>query len=193
MYIPRINRETDLDALTALMRRYPFATLITVHDGEPLTTPLPVVIECDGDEVTLQAHMARANEQWRGFGDGRRAQFLFQGPHAYISPSLYDGEQNVPTWNYALVIAHGVPEIITEEAAVIAAMEDLIERVEPEYQQQWQGLSERYKKGMLGGIVAFRMRVDRFEGKFKLSQNKTEEERRRVREWLQGDTGEMMK
>ena len=72
MYIPRINRETDLDALTALMRRYPFATLITVHDGEPLTTLLPVVAERDGDEVTLYAHMARANEQWRGFGEGRQ-------------------------------------------------------------------------------------------------------------------------
>ena len=199
MYIPRINRETDLDALTALMRRYPFATLITVYQGEPLTTPLPVVAERDGDQVTLQAHMARANEQWRGFGEGRRAQFLFQGPHAYISPSLYDGEQNVPTWNYALVIAHGIPEIVTEESEVVAAMEGLIDSVEPEYKQQWQGLPEHYRKGMMGGIVAFRMRVDRFEGKFKLSQNKTEGERERVREWLLGDgdsvrreVGEMM-
>jgi transcriptional regulator len=179
MYIPSINRETDPEALIALMDRHPFATLLSVREGEPFLTPLPVTVLRSGDEVVLNAHLARANPQWRDFGPGRPAQLLFQGPHAYISPTLYDSEQSVPTWNYALVIAHGEPEIVTDEREAMAAMEALIERFEPGYLAQWERLPERYRKGMMQGIVAFRMRVERFEGKFKLSQNRGEGERER--------------
>ena len=199
MYIPRFNEETDLDTLVALMRRHHFATLITVREGEPQLTQLPFIIEHEADQITLYAHLARANPQWHDFGD-HSAQVLFQGPHAYISPSLYDSEVGVPTWNYALVVAHGTLEIVAEQQAIESVMETLIHTVEPSYRERFDTLPKKYRDGMMKGIVTFRMKVERLEGKFKLSQNKTEAEQERIAAWLmegedsvRSEVGEMMK
>ncbi len=199
MYIPRINEEADLDTLVALMRRHHFATLITVSEGAPQLTQLPFIVEHEADQITLYAHLARANPQWHDFGDNS-AQVLFQGPHAYISPSLYESEVSVPTWNYALVVAHGTLEIVAEQQAIESVMKTLIHTVEPSYRERFDTLPEKYRNGMLEGIVTFRMGVDKLEGKFKLSQNKSEAEQGRIAEWLmegedsvRREVGEMMK
>ena len=98
MYIPRHNRVEDDGPLFALMERFSFATLVTVHDGTPLATHLPFVLERDrGARGTLLGHMARANVQWRSFASGAEALVIFQAEHAYVSPTWYEDQPSVPT------------------------------------------------------------------------------------------------
>jgi transcriptional regulator len=120
-----------------------------------------------------------------GLGVGNTAEsealVIFHGPHAYISPAHYESRQSVPTWNYIAVHAHGVPRIVESKEAMLDAM---IAQYEPAHLEQWHGQSEKYKAGMLAGIVAFEIDVTRLEGKTKLSQNRPEEDRRRIIESL---------
>jgi transcriptional regulator len=109
------------------------------------------------------------------------ALIVFHGPHAYISPAHYESKQSVPTWNYIAVHAYGVPRIVDAKEAMLDAM---IAQYEPAHLQQWHEQSEKYKAGMLAGIVAFEIDVTRLEGKFKLSQNRPEADRRRVMDTL---------
>jgi len=113
MYIPNSHRADDRAQLHGLMRQYNFATLVTQHEDAPFATHLPFLLDTErGAHGTLLAHLARANPQWRDFVAGREVLVIFQGPHAYISPSWYQVHPSVPTWNYAVVHAYGVPRII---------------------------------------------------------------------------------
>ena len=88
MYIPKAFREDDLNTLHKLMPEYSFATLITQHEGVPFATHLPFILDAQrGPSGTLLAHMARANPQWHDFNTEQEVLVIFQGPHAYISPS----------------------------------------------------------------------------------------------------------
>lgn len=212
MYIPNHFREDDRDKLLAFMRENSFAILVTQHAGAPFATHLPLVIEADEDKVVIKGHLAKANPQWQQFamcddslaqplpkgegsetplhlslskdGEGNvaaEALVIFHGPHAYISPANYESRQSVPTWNYIAVHAYGVPRIVDTKEAMLDAM---IAQYEPAHLQQWHEQSEKYKAGMLAGIVAFEMTVTRLEGKYKLSQNRPESDRRHVAESL---------
>lgn len=180
MYTPAHFRQDNPAAQIDFMRRYPFAALVTAAAGQPPTaTHLPFTIEVRGDVIWLCAHMARENRQWEQFAGGE-ALVIFQEPHAYISPGWYDKELSVPTWNYVAVHAYGYPKIIESEAEAFSALEKLMMASEPAYLDQWERLPEGYKTGLVKGIVAFEMCVDRLEGKEKLSQNRTEKEIRQV-------------
>lgn len=174
--------------------------------GAPFATHLPLVIDADEDKVVIKGHLAKANPQWQQFamredsltqphssslrsedapptgeGSAPEALVIFHGPHAYISPANYESRQSVPTWNYIAVHAYGVPRIVDTKEAMLDAM---IAQYEPAHLQQWHEQSEKYKAGMLAGIVAFEIDVTRLEGKYKLSQNRPEADRRRVAESL---------
>lgn len=182
MYIPKAFREDDLDQLHALIRRYSFAILVTQHEGLPLATHLPFVLDAGrGPHGTLLAHMARANPQWRSFGEQREALVIFQGPHAYISPSWYEVEPSVPTWNYAAVHAYGTPRIVEDPAELAEMLRALVDVNEAGFERPWEvRLPDDYLGARLRAIVGFEIPIARLEGKLKLSQNRTEGERRRV-------------
>ena len=115
MYIPKAFREDDITTLHKFMREYSFATLITQHKGVPFATHLPFILDAQcGPNGALLAHVARANPQWHDFVDEQEVLVIFQGPHAYISPSWYEVELSVPTWNYAVVHAYGIPRLIED-------------------------------------------------------------------------------
>ncbi|MFL5346712.1 MAG: FMN-binding negative transcriptional regulator [Hyalangium sp.] len=97
MYLPRLFQEQDSERLFAFMRRYSFATLVTVEDGVPFASHLPFLVEPSpqGSQGRLFAHMARPNPQWRAFSQDRDVLVIFQGPHTYVSPSWYVTEPNV--------------------------------------------------------------------------------------------------
>jgi transcriptional regulator len=178
MYIPNHFREDDREELVAFMRRHDFATVVSILDGESVATHLPLVVTCEGEEVILRGHFAKANPQWSAL-DNSSTLAIFAGPHAYVSPAHYDKRESVPTWNYLAVHAHGQARLVDGEAAE-RLLDDLIAQHEPPYQKQWDGLSDRYRRGMLQGIVGFEMRVGRLEGAAKLSQNKSREEQERI-------------
>src|SRR5882757_4724441 len=108
MYVPSHNRMDDRAEQVAFMRQYSFATLVTSDSqAVPRATHLPFVVVEEGAQMRLVAHLARANPQWRDFTDAGEVLVIFQGPHAYISPNLYQRHPSVPTWNYAAVHAYG--------------------------------------------------------------------------------------
>lgn len=179
MYIPKHYLMTDKEELLAFMRRYSFATLVTMKDTFPVATHLPLVIRKEGDQVILSGHFAKANEQWKALA-GNNVLVIFSEPHAYVSPRHYDQTLNVPTWNYLSVHAYGNGHIIRDERQVFRILELMIDTYEQEYRQQWDALPLTYKQKMLNGIVSFEIRVTELQGKKKLSQNKSAQERSRI-------------
>jgi transcriptional regulator len=186
MYLPSSFRAEDLGEIHALMRQYSFAILITQHDGAPFATHLPFLLDAErGPHGTLLAHMARANPQWRDFDSGREALVIFQGPHAYISPSWYEVHPSVPTWNYAVVHAYGIPRIIEDHAQLHQMLAALVDTHESAFAQPWRmNLPADYLDRQTRALVGFELEITRLEGKLKLSQNRADGDRRRVAEAL---------
>jgi transcriptional regulator len=182
MYIPKAFQQEDRATLHALMHHYSFATLVTQHDGLPFASHLPLTLRPDdGPQGTLVGHMARANPQWRDFAPGQEVLVIFQGPHAYISPSWYALHPSVPTWNYAAVHAYGVPQIIADSTELYMMLQSLVQTYEAPRSQPWHfDLPEDYLQQMMQGIVGFTIRISRLEGKCKLSQNRPLGDQQRV-------------
>src|SRR5207302_2568468 len=155
MYIPKAFREDDLKTLLKLIREYSFATLITQHEGVPFATHLPFILDAQrGPNGTLLAHMARANPQWQHFASGQEELVIFQGPHAYISPSWYEVELSVPTWNYATVHAYGRPRIVRDQVELYSHLRDLVATHEAQFAEPWSfQLPTDYIERLMKGVV----------------------------------------
>lgn len=188
MYLPRSFQEQNPERLLAFMRRYSFATLMTVDEGVPFGSHLPLLVEpgAEGAQGRLLGHMARANPQWRAFSEDRDVLVIFQGPHTYVSPSWYVSTPNVPTWNYAVVHAYGRPRLITEPDESLRILRATVDTYESGFEKPWSvDQVGDYAQRLLPGIVAFELRLTRLEGKFKLNQNRAPEDRRAVMEHLE--------
>ena len=185
MYIPAHFEAADVAWCHALIRREPFALLIGVdHAGAPFATHLPVLLdESPAPRGTLLAHVARPNPQWQLFAPDRPVLVVFPGAHAYVSPSWYGTHPSVPTWNYVAVHAYGVPRVIEDAGRVRALLDRLVRTFEDGRPTPWRmdSLSDSYVEGMMRGIVAFEIPIDRLEGKAKLSQNRPAADQARVR------------
>lgn len=175
MYIPNLFHDEDTDRLVAFMRHNSFASIVSVQGGAPVATHLPVTVTRDGDAITIRGHFAKANPHWPALEQAETL-VIFTGPHAYISPRHYEKRESVPTWNYLTVHAYGEARIV-DDKATLEGLHELIHQYEAAYQDQWDSLSERYRDGMLRGIVGFEISVTRLEGAAKLSQNKNTRER----------------
>jgi len=158
---------------------------VTAGEAGPEASHLPFLLDPDrGAQGTLLAHMARANPQWRQFRrlteQGGEALVVFQGPHAYVSPSWYGPGESVPTWNYVAVHAYGQPRVIDDPRAVRRLLEDLVRHEESAFESPWSLdlAEEAYLTRMMRGIVAFQIPLTRLEAKAKLGQNRTAEQRR---------------
>jgi transcriptional regulator len=187
MYIPPHFRQHNHEAAIAFMKRYPFAVIVSSVEGVPVATHLPFHIIEEGDKLILTAHFAKANPQWKTLDN---ALVIFSGPHAYISPGLYEKQENVPTWNYIAVHAYGKVQLVTDNDEGFAILESMMQQSEPAYLEQWASLSPDYKMRLFKGIMPFRLYVERIDAKEKLSQNKTGIERGNIIDALsvQGDS-----
>ena len=175
MYIPSAFRADDRAALYELIERHGFGTLVTVLDGAPFATHLPFVL--DRGRGVLLGHVARANPHWRAFDGAAEALVIFQGPHAYVSPSWYATAPAVPTWNYAAVHVYGVPRLL-DEAELRDLLDRLVSRYEAGRERPWtMDLPPDYLRKMLQAIIGFEVPIERIEGKFKLNQNRSSEDR----------------
>ena len=178
MYIPKHNLVTDKKEILDFIKRFNFGTIITVKDNFPTGTHLPFLIEDRGDSIFLVSHFAKANKQWQELSENTLV--IFSEPHAYISPKFYEKQQNVPTWNYISVHCYGQGKILESDADKLNVLEKSINFFDDSYKSQWDGLDEKYKMGLLNGIVAFEIEIDNVQAKKKLSQNKTEKERKNI-------------
>ena len=175
MYLPRAFAEADLAALDALAAGHPFATLVTLADGAPYVSHLPVLYRREGELIELRGHWSRANPQWRHAGP---ALAILHGPHAYVSPGWYadkEPQARVPTWNYAVAHLGGELEIHDDPGFTAAVVADLSELHETSVGSDWRYEADNAAHSVqLKGIVGFRMRVAHVELKFKLNQNHPE-------------------
>lgn len=193
MFRPPYTRVDEPARLAAYIAAYPFGILTTIgDDGEPLSTHVPFLFRLDarapvesGEDGALVGmllgHVANANPHWKQFDGGRIARVIFAGPHAYVSPSLYGEHPAVPTWNYVTVHAIGRPRALHDSAELWKILEAQIAAQESGRASPWRGdLPDDYRRRMIAGIVGIAMPVERLEGKFKLSQNRSPEDRQRV-------------
>jgi len=169
--------------LHEIIRTNGFGTLVTADEGEPFATHLPFLLEPDGGEHgTLLGHVARGNPQSRQLArGGEEVLAVFQGPHAYVTPSWYRDPRNVPTWNYVAVHAYGRPRILPG-AELVSLLRRLAETNEAGFAKPWtlDLLPQATLDQLAGEVVGFAIAVTRLEGKLKLSQNREASDRVRV-------------
>jgi len=177
LYVPPAFAVDDPQALFALIDAHPFATLVTHAGPEPFVTHLPLLRE---SERTLLGHFARGNPH-AGSAPTDVSIAIFHGPHAYVSPRWYaEPVRAVPTWNFAAVHARGTLQVLARDDAE-RVLEALVARFEGTGPSAWRfAMRDRERDAMLRGIVAFRFRVETLVGKFKLSQNRPDADRRQV-------------
>lgn len=184
-YLPSHFEETDTAALHALVAACPLATWVVPHQGELLVNHIPFLLDAErGAHGTLIGHVARANPVWQALSAASVA--VFTGPQAYVSPGWYPSKQAhgkaVPTWNYAAVHAHGVPEAFDDPARLLALVTRLAQVHEASQPQPWQvqDAPADYLASMLQAIVGIEIPVQRWAGKWKVSQNRPAPDRQGV-------------
>ena len=181
MYIPEYFNEKNPERIVTLIQDHPFGMLVTAPDGIPFVSHLPFIFkQSHSSKGKLLGHIARANPQWQHFSTSVEILAVFQGPHAYVSPSWYSSP-GVPTWNYAVAHLRGKPRLIEDELELEALVETLTDLHESHMPSPWKpNLSAEHRTKLLNMIVGFEIEITDIQGKFKLSQNRTLEDRQGV-------------
>lgn len=177
LYRPTHFRVDDEAKLAGFVEHHAFGTLVCDGPDGLHVSHLPFLPRRGGDgKLRLLFHVARANPHGEALASARHVVAIFQGPHAYVSPTWYGSAPAVPTWNYSVVHAHGSVSALGDEA-----LRELLDELSRVYEGDRPGAwrmgdqSEEYLQKMLRAIAGFEMRVERLEGKFKLSQNRPED------------------
>jgi transcriptional regulator len=190
MYQPDHFRVDDLAQLHALMRKRPFAALVSAGPAGLYGSHLPTVLKHEGEFGVIECHLARANPHCQELAAVSEALMIFQGAEGYITPNWYATKAEtgkvVPTWNYAVVHAYGRPEVKDDAAWLRRHVGELTAQQEKAEARPWQvsDAPERYIEVMLRGIIGFRFVITRLEGKWKMSQNREMPDRAGVVEGL---------
>lgn len=199
MYLPSHFAEPRVEVLHSALQRAGLATLVTCGADGLDATHLPVLLEPEpGPLGRLVGHVARANPQWRVAADGAPALVVVLGPDAYVSPSWYASKREdgkvVPTWNYVAVHAHGTLRGFEDRDRLLEVVTRLTEREEAARPHPWKvaDAPPEYVDALLKGIVGVELTITRLEGKWKASQNRSEADRRGVRDGLLGEGDEAM-
>ncbi|MGE0735074.1 MAG: FMN-binding negative transcriptional regulator [Alphaproteobacteria bacterium] len=178
MYLPAHFTESDPAARFALIEAYPFASLIVPSRDGLDVTHLPLLLDRPGGDgmPVLLGHVARANPIWQGLEAGSAALAIFRGPEHYVSPDWYENTVAVPTWNYAVVHAHGrarlmAPDELEPLLVRLSAVHEA--RLLPKPPWTLDKLPRTMIDGLKKAIVGFAISVERIDGKFKLSQNRS--------------------
>ncbi|MGM0840302.1 MAG: FMN-binding negative transcriptional regulator [Bacillota bacterium] len=169
MYIPKDFKITDESVALGAIKEHSFATLFSQHDGMPVATHLPLLL--DEKNTYLYGHFARPNPQWKEIGN-QTVLAVFHGPHCYISPSWYETSKAVPTWNYVTVHVYGKVELLEDEKELMESFHDMVSNYEaPDSPYRLKDAGAEYLAGLSKGVQGFKIRINKIEGKAKLSQN----------------------
>jgi transcriptional regulator len=191
MYIPKANEETRIPVLHELIASAPLASLVTLTSSGLLASHIPMVLDDDGSEFgVLRGHISRANPQWKDMIASVDALAIFAGHHHYISPSWYPSKaengKQVPTWNYVVVHAYGPLKLAEDARWLMTHLERLTDVNEASSPMPWKvsDAPEEFIRSMLNGIIGLELPIRKLEGKWKVSQNRTERDRNGVVEGL---------
>lgn len=168
MYIPSNFQIKNEEIHSEIIEKNSFSTLFSQHNGVPFATHLPLMI--DKGKKCLYGHFARPNPQWKDI-QYQNVLAIFHGPHCYISPSWYETNTAVPTWNYVSVHVYGQVEIIEAEELMNSLRDMVLKYEEPNSPYKLDQVDPKFIEGMTKGIVGFKIKINKIEGKAKLSQN----------------------
>ncbi|MFK5707510.1 FMN-binding negative transcriptional regulator [Lysinibacillus boronitolerans] len=169
MYIPSHFQIKDINIVYEVIKQYGFATLFSQHNGTPFATHLP--LNLDKENQYLYGHFARSNPQWKDISN-QTVLAVFHGPHCYISPSWYETDKTVPTWNYVNVHVYGEVEFVDDEEELMESLHELVLKYEaPESTYKLENVDSDFIAGMNKGVQGFKIKINKIEGKAKLSQN----------------------
>ena len=197
MYLPKHFEETRIDVLHGLIHAHPLGALVTLTSGGLHANHIPFEVDpAPAPLGTLRGHVARANPVWREFSRDLDTLVIFQGPGTYVSPAWYPTRRQtgkvVPTWNYAVVHAHGALTVIEDRAWLRDFVTGLTDRHEAARPEPWRvtDAPADYIEAQLGAIVGLELRLTRLVGKWKMSQNRPAQDRTGVVDGLQREGGE---
>jgi transcriptional regulator len=208
VYLPRQFDSQDPEMAVRIMRKHPFASLISNDDdGFPFVTHLPLHWQellsnqelnneleqrenSDFSQSFLLGHVAKPNPHWRYLQARPRALVTFLGPQAYLSPQVYPDLARVPTWNYVAVHAQVEATLIEDPLGKDRLLKKLIGDHEPAYAQQWMDLGTEFQHKMMAGIVAFELRIVTVECKLKINQHRPEAHARMLQMYEAGNEQE---
>ncbi len=187
MYVPKHFEETRQDVLHALIRAHPLGALVTAGTGGLDANHIPFLLKpaATGPGI-LHAHVARANPVWRELEAHPQVLVIFQGLEAFITPSWYATKQEtgktVPTWNYAVVHAHGSVRLHPEAEWIRRHVGELTDSQESSRAAPWkvEDAPADFIGKLVGAIVGLEISVERLTGKWKLSQNQAPRDREGV-------------
>jgi transcriptional regulator len=183
LYLPPHFRQDDIAEIHATIRAARLCNLVTATAEGLIASPLPLFLEeKEGERGVLYGHVARANPQWRlaPIGD---AMAIFMGPDAYVSPAWYATKKEtgkvVPTWNYSAVHAYGPIEFFEDADRILGIVTRLTNLHEGQRTDPWAvtDAPADFIKAQLRGIIGLRIPIARLDGKLKMSQNRTAEDR----------------
>ncbi len=191
MYVPSHFAESRVDVLHELIRTHPFGALVVLASHGLDANHIPFEIDPEPAPFgTLRGHVARANPVWRDFLSQVDALVLFQGAHAYISPAWYatkiEHGKVVPTWNYAVVHAHGPLRTIDDPKWLRQFVGELTDRHEAARSDPWKvtDAPADFIDTMVASIIGIEIPIAKLTGKWKVSQNRPEKDRAGVIEGL---------
>jgi transcriptional regulator len=181
MYVPSHFAETNPSVLHEFIDRNSFGMLVSQTHTEPFVTHLPFLLDrSTGPHGLLLGHMAKANPHSKKLA-GQRVLALFTGPHAYVSPTWYETENMVPTWNYTAVHVYGTVEVFDDAPTLLDVLRRSVQVYESGLPKPWTfAESTTMTARLLMQIVGFRIHIERIEGKWKLNQNHPTERRQKV-------------
>jgi transcriptional regulator len=190
MYTPSYFLVEDPQMIRDFIARHGFGILISLSNTELETTHIPMYLSEDGKFIF--GHLAKANEQWKGWAAEPKVKAIFSGPHSYISPSFYTSSSNVPTWNYTAVAVDGTIEIIDDLEEQKSIINHLTHQYESSLPNPWKlDASNDKLMNMFKAIVCFKICILNTNAKFKLNQNKTAEDQRSVIQHLKNSGSSM--
>jgi transcriptional regulator len=192
MYIPKHTEETRIDVIDRLIQAHPLASLVTMGSSGLFATHLPMVLHRTGEEyAVLRGHLSRANRQWKEFSPEIQALAIFSGPEHYITPAWYPEKAEtgkvVPTWNYAVVHVYGSLQVIEDPDWLLTHLNTLTDTHEASRSTPWSvaDAPKDFIASIARGIVGLELKIERLEGKWKVSQNQNAQTRASVVEGLE--------
>jgi len=183
MYPPKHHTETDISKIYQVIKAYPFATLISKTQDNVLVTQLPLMLNIrSGDKDVLIGHIDKNNPHCRIL-DAQSIKVIFHGPDCYISPNVYSSSQ-LPTWNYVSVEVDGIATLLQSKEAVLDSIENMAQYLETGDNPYILDKQEKRVQTLLDYLTGFEITIDKVIGRFKLSQDKSEQDKQLAKEKL---------
>lgn len=179
MYRPEYSKNTNESLAWDLIREYPLGLLICNHEQKIVSNYLPFLLVEKDEDIFLLSHLAKANPQWRELAKEVTSEVVvsFLGPQCYISPNIYKDKMNVPTWNYAAVQVYGAVEVLSDVVSLKEILKESVRYFESKNGTNWSyNLPTQFQDKLEAAIIGIKIKVNRLEAKFKLSQNRGPED-----------------